>query len=87
MRHIYIMSEKSHFRSQALSNISTYQNEKALLVFDGAETYACAYFSRELAAGVWALFIDCAQTCLWMQKITIAVWSLSQHEKLGSITV
>ena len=87
MRHIYIMSKKSHFRSQEMSNLSTYQNEMELFIFDWAEAYACAHFSRKLPARIGALFVNRAQTRLRMQKIAVAIWALSEHEEFGSLTI
>lgn len=87
MRHIYYMPKKVQFRSQELSNVSTYQNEIKLLVFDGAKAYASAHLSRKLPTSIGALIVDGAKTCLRMQKIAIAVWPLREHEKLGSLAI
>lgn len=91
MRHIYVMSKKSHFRSQEVSNVSTYQNERSvkrgLFILDRAEAHARAHFSRKLAAGIRALLVNSAKSCVRMQKITVAVRPLSQHKKLGSFTI
>ncbi len=91
MRHISIMGKKSHFRSQEMSNVSTYQNEqsvkKGLFIFDRAKAHTRAYFGRKLPASVGALLVNRAKTCLRVQKIAVAIRALGQHEKLGSLSV